>query len=80
MLKDVVSKVKHKFSRTSPISETNLAIERMKDAQILERRRLAVQRELEEAMEEYASVTGYKQLKARKYKVGSAPNDWRERE
>ena len=78
MLKDVFSKAKKKFSRTSPISETNLAVERMKDAVMLERRRLAVQRELEEAMTEYANVTGYKQLKSRKYKVGSAPNDWRE--
>ena len=78
MLKDVFSKVKQKNSRTSPISETGLALERMKDAKILERRRLAVQRELEEAMEEYANVTGYKQLKTRKHKVGTAPNDWRE--
>ena len=78
MLKDVISKAKRKSMRTSPISETGLSVERMKDARVLERRRLAVQRELEEAMEEYANVTGYKQLKARKYKVGTAPNDWRE--
>jgi hypothetical protein len=78
MLKDIFSKNKGKISRTSHIAETNLSIERMKDAEALERRRLVVQRELEEAMEEYAAVTGYKQLKARKFKVGSAPNDWRE--
>ncbi len=78
MLKNIFSKAKHKTSRTSPISETHLATERMRDAQVLERRRLEVQKELEEAMAEYASVTGYKQLKSRKHKIGSAPNDWRE--
>lgn len=77
-MKNIFSKAKQKISRTSPISETNLAVERMKDAEVLEKRRLTVQRELEEAMAEYASVTGYKQLKSRKHQVGSAPNDWRE--
>ena len=71
------SKSKSKHERKSPISSTNIALERMKDAEVLERRRLAVQRELEAAMAEYADVTGYKQLKSRKYNVGSAPNDWR---
>ena len=48
MLKNIFSKNKSKISRTSPIAETNLSIERMKDADVLERRRLVVQRELEE--------------------------------
>ena len=75
MFKDMFSKSKRE--RKSSIAATNLVTERMKDAEVLEKRRLAIQRELEEAMAEYADVTGYKQLKSRKYKVGSAPNDWR---
>jgi len=63
-------------SNASRIVDTRLSKERMKDADQLERQRLMIVKELEEAMAEYADLTGYKRLKARQHKVGNAPNDW----
>ncbi len=65
--------------KSSKMADTVLAKERIKDAASLETQRLSIQRELEEAMAEYAAITGYKRLKSRKHKVGDAPNDWRKR-
>ncbi len=73
------NKVIKKKPRASRIVDTHLSKERMKDADQLEKQRLAVLRELEEAMAEYADITGYKRLKVRQHKVGEAPNDWRSR-
>ena len=67
-----------KKKKKSAISSTSLEKERVKDAKQLEIQRLSIQKELEEAMAEYAAVTGYKRLKARQHKVGDAPNDWRD--
>ena len=74
--KNLTSKKKRGASR---IVDTRLYRERGKDAEQLEAQRLSIQRELEEAMAEYAKITGYNRLKARQYKVGDAPNDWRKR-
>jgi hypothetical protein len=65
-----------KKSKASRIVDTHLSKERMKDADQLEKQRLMILRELEDAMAEYADLTGYKRLKSRQHKVGSAPNDW----
>ncbi len=68
-----------KKAKSSKMSETVLVKERFKDSAVLENQRLSIQRELEEAMEEYANLTGYKKLKVRQHKVGDAPNDWRKK-
>lgn len=80
MLKDKIfnkNKKKKPSRHKTSIVSTHLAEERMKDAAILEKQRLDIQRELEEAMAEYSAITGYKQLKVRQHKVGTAPNDWK---
>ncbi len=66
-----------KKAKSSKMADTVLTKERFKDASALETQRLTVQRELEEAMAEYAAITGYKKLAVRQHKVGDAPNDWR---
>ena len=68
-----------KKSNASRIVDTHLSKERMKDVDQLEKQRLMIVKELEEAMAEYADLTGYKRLKSRQHKVGSAPNDWGKR-
>lgn len=73
------NKVIKKKSKASRIVDTHLTRERMKDAEQLEKQRLSVMRDLEEAMAEYADLTGYKRLKVRQYKVGDGPNDWKNR-
>ncbi len=65
-----------KKKKGSKMADTALVKERYKDSEQLEIQRLAIQKELEEAMAEYATLTGYKRLKVRKHKVGDAPNDW----
>ena len=42
----------------------------------LEIKRLEIKEDLEKLMNEYAKLTGKKELK-RRVKVGQAPNDWR---
>jgi hypothetical protein len=52
---------------------------RCEDARELELKKLAVKREMEAVMAEYAKATGMFELKRRKKKVGKAPNDWKKR-
>lgn len=66
-----------KKARASRIVDTHLTRERMKDAEQLEKQRMSVIRDLEEAMASYADLTGYKRLKVRQHKVGEAPNDYK---
>ncbi len=68
-----------KKKKSSKMADTVLVKERFKDSVQLETQRLDIQRELEEAIAEYAALTGYKRLKVRKHKVGDAPNDWHKR-
>ncbi len=69
--------IKKKKRGASRLVDTHILTERRKDAEQLEKQRLSVNRELEEALAEYADLTGYKKLKSRQYKVGDAPNDWK---
>ena len=48
---------------------------RHSETEALERRRLEIKRELEKLMDDYANLTGNKELK-RRHPIGSAPNDW----
>ncbi len=62
--------------KSAKIADTNVEKTRMEKAHELELERLGVQRELEAVMAKYAKITGQKDLKKRKHKVGKAPNDY----
>ncbi len=64
----------------SVLSQTNTMRSRYEDARELELKKLAVKREMEYVMAEYAKVTGMYELKKRKKKVGKAPNDWKKKQ
>lgn len=62
--------------KSANIADTNVEKNRMEKAYELEAERLAVKRELEKVVAKYAKLTGQKDLKKRKHKVGAAPNDF----
>ncbi len=51
---------------------------RSREARIeeLERAKMSIKCQMEDVMKRYAKLTGLSSLKKRKYKLGSAPNDW----
>ena len=63
----------------SILAQTNTMKTRYEDARELELKKLAVKREMEYIMAEYAKATGDYDLKKRKKKVGKAPNDWKKK-
>lgn len=63
--------------KSAKLSQTTAIQARAKEAQKLELKKLALKREMEKVVAEYAKLTGFTELKYRKYKVGKAPNDWR---
>ena len=63
----------------SVLSNTNTMASRYEDARELELKKLAVKREMEAVMADYAKATGMFELKKRKKRVGKAPNDWKKR-
>ena len=60
----------------SILAQTNTMKTRYEDARELELKKLAVKREMEYIMAEYAKATGNYDFKKRKNKVGKAPNDY----
>lgn len=64
------------MKKSAKIADTNVEKTRMEKAHDLEVERLEIKRELEAVMAKYAKITGKKELKKRKHKVGSAPNDY----
>lgn len=62
--------------KDSRLSDSYMVRDYISETEEIELRRLEVKRELEILMNEYAKLTGRKELK-RKHKVGKAPNDWR---
>ncbi len=66
-----------KIKKSAKLSKTSAIQARAAEAEELERKKLGIKREMEKIMAEYAKITGFSKLKARKYRVGDAPNDWR---
>lgn len=62
--------------KNAKLAETESVRARSSEAEELELRRLDITREIEKLMTQYANESGETQLKQRKAKVGSAPNDW----
>ena len=71
------SKSKVKNKKSSTLAESATVTSRASEAKTLEEKKLGIKRELEELMVAFSKETGDKSYKARKYKVGKAPNDWR---
>lgn len=65
--------------RSAKLSDTAILRREQKAAVQLEEQRLEITRELEKLMVKYSKLTGIKELRERKYKVGVAPNDWQKR-
>ena len=68
------------INNTAKLSKTTPMQERAKEAEECEKRKLAIKKEMEKIMAEYAYLTGISSLAARKHPVGMAPNDWRQKE
>ena len=69
-----------KIKKSAKLSKTSAIKARAIEAEELEKKKLGIKREMEKIMAEYAKITGFSKLKARKYKVGEAPNDWKREE
>lgn len=69
-----------KIRNSAKLSKTTPMQERAKEAEGYEKKKLALKKEMERIMAEYAYITGYSKLAARKYRVGTAPNDWKRRD
>ena len=63
--------------RSTRLMDTEAVGGRNMRAEDLERERHLVKEELEVLMAQYARVSGRRDLSARRFKVGSAPNDYR---
>ena len=63
----------------SVLAQTNTIRTRYEDAHELELKKLAIKREMEYVMAEYAKATGDYDYKKRKKKVGKAPNDYKKK-
>ncbi len=66
--------------RSAKLSQTTAIQARGAEAQKLELKKLALKREMEKVVAEYVKLTGFTELKYRRYKLGQAPNDWRKNE
>ena len=64
--------------KSAAIAETESVKSRAGLVDQLEKERLELKREIEKLMVQYAKVTGIKKYAKRKYKVGQAPNDYKE--
>ena len=62
--------------RSAKLADTAIARREGFAAAALESQRLELTRELEKLMVKYSKLTGNKDLRVRKFKVGQAPNDW----
>jgi hypothetical protein len=51
----------------------------MSEAKQVEEKKLALKREIEKLMKDFAKESGEKSYSARKYSVGKSPNDWTEK-
>ena len=69
-----------KIKKSAKLSKTTPIQDRAKEAEDYEKKKLALKKEMEKIMAEYARITGFPKLRARKYRVGAAPNDWRKRD
>ena len=69
---------KKKNKEVGKLAETAIVSSRADEARALEQRKLAKKKEIEKLMADFAKESGEKSYKERKYKVGDAPNDWRE--
>ena len=69
-----------KIKNTSKLSNTNQMQFRAEEARDLENKKLGIKKEMESIMVEYSKITGFKKLRARRFRIGLAPNDWREDE
>lgn len=67
-----------KIKNTSKLSNTNQMKMRADEARELEQKKLGIKKEMEGIMFEYAKITGFRKLRARRFRIGFAPNDWRE--
>jgi hypothetical protein len=66
-----------KIRKSAKLSKTSSMQNRASEAEELEKKKLGIKREMEKIMAEYAKITGFSKLRARKYRVGEAPNDWK---
>ena len=69
-----------KIKKSAKLSKTTAIQARAAEAEELEKKKLGLKKEMEKIMAEYARITGFHKLRARKYKAGDAPNDWRREE
>lgn len=60
------------------LMDTQTSQDRALVANELELEKLQIKREIEKLMKEYAKVSGNRELARRAYKVGKAPNDWKD--
>lgn len=59
--------------------DTRTTHDRASVANKIELEKLALKKEIEKLMREYAKVSGHKELAERRFEVGKAPNDWRKK-
>ena len=59
--------------------DTRTTHDRASVANKIELEKLALKKEIEKLMREYAKISGRKELAQRKFDVGKAPNDWRKK-
>ena len=69
-----------RIKKSSKLSKTSAIQVRATEAEELEKKKLGIKKEMEKIMAEYAKITGFNKLRARRYRVGDAPNDWRREE
>lgn len=63
--------------KSESLMDTRETRDRASVANKLEMEKLALKKEIEKLMREYAKASGHKELGARQHEVGKAPNDWR---
>ena len=63
--------------KSTKLMDTRETHDRASVANKLEMEKLALKKEIEKLMRDYAKVSGHKELGARQHEVGKAPNDWR---
>ena len=66
-----------KKNKSGSLVETEVVQGRVGTAKQLEKERFEVIRDMEKVMAEYAKLTGIKSYAKRKYKLGTAPNDFK---
>jgi hypothetical protein len=58
--------------------DTETSRDRASVANELELEKLRIKKEIEALMKEYVKASGNRELSRRAYKVGKAPNDWKD--